>query len=667
MNRAKASLIAVCLLASPGLAEVVDFTFAIWSDTHFGYWEGGGFRDNAAQDIINLPGTAYPPEIGGVVGPIEFIIHPGDITENSYYHQYEDDDAISDGDFIQCINRWFVPRGIPVYEITGNHDSWNEPGVTQIRAAIAARHGASSYSFDYHGLHFIGLDGGPDGTNAFNNSALDYLEAHMPTLTTEQAILIFNHYEGEEPGHAQWDRFYNAIEGYNVILHCVGHNHYPNVQTWRGFDEFVTSDCKVDHNNPGFSVVHVTDTRLTGIAYNWDTDRWYQRTYEPHDYVIIDKEVTGLGPWFSPEVVNPSFEDNGGSLDGWQITRADGKGPDNPPLSNSNPYGPQTPFGDHFAGKITCWQDMDFTFGQIIEVADFNPTSTEVWWSLSTHVQLYCQSGSVPFPDNVHQVWEIGWNDDGSAPANASQCDNYTTVATINGNYTGNDRFNFYPLSDVGSITGVTGLQYVAFRVRLYNDTAREWSMNNIDNVSFGAAVAPLGPLLKLNPTAIERSVWIGNNLPGGDVFIVTNVGLGTLNYAIEVNAGWLSVWPLSGSSSGEPDPIDVIYDVAGLLAGDHTATVTVRSAEALNSPQTITVTVTVETVGADFDGDSDVDLEDFGYLQRCYFGPGVPPPGPDCLDADLNGDGFVDLTDFGIFKRCLTGANIPADPGCAN
>ena len=27
--------------------------------------------------------------------------------------------------------------------------------------------------------------------------------------------------------------------------------------------------------------------------------------------------------------------------------------------------------------------------------------------------------------------------------------------------------------------------EYVVVRVRLYNDTTREWSMNNIDNVSF--------------------------------------------------------------------------------------------------------------------------------------------------------------------------------------
>lgn len=137
-------------------ASGVDFTFAIWSDTHFGAYDGGGYRDNAAEDIASLAGQPYPPQIGGTVGPIQFVLVTGDITENTVYSQYQNNNGMTDDDFISCISRWFT---IPVYEITGNHDSYNEPGATQIRSAIASRHGATSYSFDCHGVHFIGLDG----------------------------------------------------------------------------------------------------------------------------------------------------------------------------------------------------------------------------------------------------------------------------------------------------------------------------------------------------------------------------------------------------------------------------------------------------------------------------------------------------------------------------
>jgi len=68
-----------------------------------------------------------------------------------------------------------------------------------------------------------------------------------------------------------------------------------------------------------------------------------------------------------------------------------------------------------------------------------------------------------------------------------------------------------------------------------------------------------------------------------------------------------------------------------------------------------------------DFDRDDDVDLEDFGHLQACFTGPGVPSVAPDCYNARLDGDSDIDQADFGIFQLCMTGANIPADLHCAD
>jgi len=68
-----------------------------------------------------------------------------------------------------------------------------------------------------------------------------------------------------------------------------------------------------------------------------------------------------------------------------------------------------------------------------------------------------------------------------------------------------------------------------------------------------------------------------------------------------------------------------------------------------------------------DSDGDGDVDQSDFGHLQACLSGAGVPQNNATCQDAKLDPDSDVDSSDVAIFRRCLSGAGIPADPSCAN
>ncbi|MGQ9651835.1 MAG: BACON domain-containing protein [Phycisphaerae bacterium] len=384
----------------------------------------------------------------------------------------------------------------------------------------------------------------------------------------------------------------------------------------------------------------------------------------PQSGVDLEMTIMEYKPWYSPAMLNPGFEDHGGTLDDWRITLLDGKGPDKPPHDNTNPYGPRTPFGDHFAGKITSWQSMDFTMGQIVEVSNYDPAAERVVCSLSAYVQLHGHTGLTEEPLNVRQLWEIGWNDDGSAPGSVNRCDHYRTIASIDGTYTGNDRINFYPLTAVSEISDVIGLKYVALRVRFYNGAPHEWSMSNIDNVSFVAAVPPPSPKLLVEPTTIDRVLWIGEPA-APDVFTVTNAGPGSLAYEITDDASWLEVSPTSGSSTGESDPITVTYNLAGLPAAERTATITVVSQDAWNSPQTISVTFTTWTVGPDFDRDGDVDQFDFGTFQRCLSGAGVVQQDPLCQPALLDPDEDVDSDDLNIFVRCLSGPGLFAEPTC--
>ncbi len=68
-----------------------------------------------------------------------------------------------------------------------------------------------------------------------------------------------------------------------------------------------------------------------------------------------------------------------------------------------------------------------------------------------------------------------------------------------------------------------------------------------------------------------------------------------------------------------------------------------------------------------DFNRDGDVDAEDFGHLQRCLTGIGIPQAEPACADARLDDDLDVDEFDYAIFAECLTAPGVHAATGCTS
>jgi len=186
-----------------------------------------------------------------------------------------------------------------------------------------------------------------------------------------------------------------------------------------------------------------------------------------------------------PGVDNPSFEEASGSLNGWEIVVVQYQGPDNPPLDNGNPWGVTTPAGTHFAGKITSGMRMDFCLGQVVGTQAWHPSNGAVRWQLSALTQMHCSHENQPRPAGVQQVWEIGWMNDGSEPADIMSCDRYVTAASLDATYTGNALAAFLPVGAGGQISAVTGLRGLALRVRFTNSAAWWWTFNNIDNVAF--------------------------------------------------------------------------------------------------------------------------------------------------------------------------------------
>lgn len=177
----------------------------------------------------------------------------------------------------------------------------------------------------------------------------------------------------------------------------------------------------------------------------------------------------------------------------------------------------------------------------------------------------------------------------------------------------------------------------------------------------------PTGPAISRNPSSFSHTIAAGDSL-ANDTFTVSNSGGGTLSYTITDNAGWLSVSPAGGSSSGASNTHTISYDdVASLPVGQHTGTINITSTNADNSPQTIGVTINVDplTVPGDMDGDLDVDQTDFGLLQVCILGDGIAQESASCAKALLDGDPDVDAYDVAVFLGCMSGADVIGDPDC--
>lgn len=252
------------LLAASGTTAAVaaDITFFSYSDIHYGADNGGKSPPKTRSemvDVINaLPGTAYPPALGGVVDTPRAVIMQGDLIN---------DGAVPEKYPVEWAN-YIADFGVngegrckfPVFEGLGNHDANENLFVfNKIRERNATRqslgyisHVSSNgyhYSWDWDGVHFVQVNLFPG--NAWEGEADAYGRGHHPQFardfleedlrtrvgTSGRPVVVVQHFR---PIDENWwtysaaDRFQRTIQDYNVILILVGHQGGGVNNTWRG-------------------------------------------------------------------------------------------------------------------------------------------------------------------------------------------------------------------------------------------------------------------------------------------------------------------------------------------------------------------------------------------------------------------------------------------------
>src|SRR5277367_2499083 len=155
------------------------FTFLQMSDSHI------GFDKKANPDALGTLREAIAKVKAMPMKP-SFIIHTGDITHLSKPEEFDNADKA------------YGETGVQLHYVPGEHDMIDEgQGKAYLERYGKGSKGAGWYSFDDHGVHFIGLVNVVDlkagGLGNLGAEQLAWLEADVKDRSASTPIVVFAH------------------------------------------------------------------------------------------------------------------------------------------------------------------------------------------------------------------------------------------------------------------------------------------------------------------------------------------------------------------------------------------------------------------------------------------------------------------------------------------
>ncbi|HXT80956.1 MAG TPA: metallophosphoesterase [Acetobacteraceae bacterium] len=154
------------------------FTFAQISDSHLGFDKPVNPDTTATlQQALNEV-TALPTQPA-------FMIHTGDMTHLSKPAQFDTCAQLMGG------------TKLPVYTVPGEHDVLEDDGKSYLNRYGKGTKGDGWYSFNTHGVHFIGLVNvvnlQGNGLGALGHEQLEWLERDVKGLTASTPVVVMAH------------------------------------------------------------------------------------------------------------------------------------------------------------------------------------------------------------------------------------------------------------------------------------------------------------------------------------------------------------------------------------------------------------------------------------------------------------------------------------------
>lgn len=156
--------------------EMRGFSFGQISDTHIGFKAGA---HPSAQDTM-----AAAVNRMGALDP-SFLIHTGDVSHLSTAEQF-----VTAGDIMQGLKR-------DVHYVPGEHDTIGDGGKLFFQHFGRGSGPGGWYSFDSHGVHFVGLVNvvklTPAGLGWFGPDQLRWLDQDLEHRSASTPIVVFTH------------------------------------------------------------------------------------------------------------------------------------------------------------------------------------------------------------------------------------------------------------------------------------------------------------------------------------------------------------------------------------------------------------------------------------------------------------------------------------------
>src|ERR1700686_4138924 len=148
------------------------------SDSHIGF-------DKPANTDVTATLRAAIAKIKAAPQPPSFVLHTGDLTHLSKPAEFD------------TLQQVLSDLSLPVFYVPGEHDVLDDDGKSYLQRFGKVTQGAGWYSFDQHGVHFVGLVNVVNlkagGLGNLGTEQLEWLEKDVSALKSSTPIVVFAH------------------------------------------------------------------------------------------------------------------------------------------------------------------------------------------------------------------------------------------------------------------------------------------------------------------------------------------------------------------------------------------------------------------------------------------------------------------------------------------